>query len=171
MVCGPWVGLSSRHYITKLGRKILWLYRTFVPYAHNSQSFYNKIWSKLGLQAPKHALGGFHAQQTPDTNIMTHTWVTLSARRSLRGVPRTVLELRQGQQHTELLLAGSTTYVVLRPLCQECFSALVPTSLSCVWACLQFLLWWWRPHQFKAECAPWGLLPWVVLHPPALSTL
>ena len=23
---------------------------------------YNKIWSKLGLLAPKHALGGFHAQ-------------------------------------------------------------------------------------------------------------
>lgn len=82
----------------------------------------------MGIKPQNMHWGGFHGQHAPNTNIMTHPQFTLSARMSLCKVPPTILELRQGQQHSELLLARSAPYIVLRTLCQKCFSALVHAS-------------------------------------------
>jgi len=65
MVHGPWVGLSIWHYITKLGRTTLWLYHTFRAPRPQFVELSNKIGSKLGLWASKHALGGIPCPTSP----------------------------------------------------------------------------------------------------------
>ena len=125
----------------------------------------------MGFKPQNMPWGGFHAQQAPNTKIVTCPRVTLSARRSLCRVPPTMLKLLQGQQCTDLLPTKSTACVVLRPLCRKCFSTSMCVSPTCVWCCLKCLLWWWRPCWSKAERTPSGLLPCVVSCPPVLSAL
>lgn len=95
-----------------------------------------KTWA-LG---PKTCLGGFHAQQVPNTNIVTRPRFNLLVQRSLHRVPPTLLELLQGRQRTEPLPAGSPVRIVLRPRCQNYFPASMPVSHAFVQACLQLLL-------------------------------
>ena len=50
----------------------------------------------LGFKPQNLPWGGFHAQQAPNTNIMTHPRVTLSSTQYLCRVPPIVLELCGG---------------------------------------------------------------------------
>ena len=52
---------------------------------------------KTWALTPKTCLGGFHAQQAPNTNIMTHPRVTLSVWRSSHRDPLALLEQLQGR--------------------------------------------------------------------------
>ena len=75
MVCGPWVGLSSRHYITRLGWKTLWLYHTFMPCTRNSRSFTTRLGQNFGFE-PQNMPWGDSMPNRPPTQT---SWLTLES--------------------------------------------------------------------------------------------
>jgi len=74
MVRGPWVDLYSRHYITKLraDNPMTRLRATHsVPTKCGVFTSGLQLLTKIWALSPKTSLGGSHAQQAPNTNIVT----------------------------------------------------------------------------------------------------
>ena len=87
---------------------------------------FTTILLKSWALSPKTCCGGFHAQQAPNTNIVTRPQVTLSAWKSWHGVPPAHPEQPECQQCIELLPVEPAALLLLNPLFPNCAHLFVP---------------------------------------------
>jgi len=108
-------------------------------------------------------LWGFHTQQDPNTNIVTHTLVNAGIlARSPSSCSCTMLMfsvlVRCWCLHCiELLLVEPAASSILRPPWPVRFPASTRASPKFVRTTPQYWPWLWRPCQSMAECALWEL--------------
>ena len=162
------MGRSTLHYKTRVDNHVtLSYFHTLWP---QFEEIYNKIHSKLGPCAPKHALGGLHAQEAPNKNIVT----------SLESLYwRDDLCVESLQLFSNYVEVNNTLSCCLLDLLHMLFQDLYVWGASlhqcvhpvCLRAFRIYLLWWWKPRRFKAGCMLLGLPPYVMPHPPTSSLL